>query len=401
METLTMSKDSVLTEDLVNAAARLGPVINQTIDEEENNGRLSPAVVKALKKAGFYKLFLPRSLGGLEADPLTTAKVVEEISRHNTAAGWSLMVTNTTVVMGARIPREGIEEIFSDHPDTFIAGTVHPPMKATRIDGGYSINGKNSLVSNVHEAEWILTLALVMEGDHPKMSHGHPEMLCVFMKAKDCRIIDTWKVIGMHATDSNDVEAKDVFVPDHRLCHVMPEYTAGQHFQSALYKYPAAGANIACLLAPITIAVAQNAVDELKMIAQKKTPLGSMVPLKERGVMQRKLGIAEALVRSSRAYLHDSISRCWERTVAGENISLEEKAGLLLAATHANQSCVEAVELMYTAAGTTGIYTRNKLAHYLTDAQVLRQHGFMNESRYETAGQIYFGLQPDLPIIEL
>ena len=56
---------------------------------------------------------------------------------------------------------------------------------------------------------------------------------------------------------------------------------------------------------------------------------------------------------------------------------------------------------MYTAAGTNGIYLRNKLAHYVTDAQVLRQHGFMNESRYETGGQVFFGLPPDLPIIEL
>ena len=82
-------------------------------------------------------------------------------------------------------------------------------------------------------------------------------------------------------------------------------------------------------------------------------------------------------------------------------VVLGEKIELVLAATHTNKSSVEAVELMYTAAGTTGIYLRNKLAHYMTDAQVLKQHGFMNESRYETAGQVFFGLKPDLPIIEL
>jgi hypothetical protein len=74
---------------------------------------------------------------------------------------------------------------------------------------------------------------------------------------------------------------------------------------------------------------------------------------------------------------------------------------LLLAAAHTNQSCVEAIELMYTAAGSSGIYKKNKLSHYLMDGQVLRQHGFMNESRYETAAQILFGLPPDLPIVEL
>ena len=117
--------------------------------------------------------------------------------------------------------------------------------------------------------------------------------------------------------------------------------------------------------------------------------------------MQRKLGRAEALVQSSRAYLHDKIAQCWQRVTDDQPVSLEEKAGLLLAATYTNQSCVEAVELMYTAAGTSGIYLRNKLAHCVTDAQVLRQHGFMNESRYEAAGQVLFGLRPDLPIIEL
>jgi alkylation response protein AidB-like acyl-CoA dehydrogenase len=205
----------------------------------------------------------------------------------------------------------------------------------------------------------------------------------------------------MHATDSNDIEAKDVFVPDHRVCSLMNEFKPGKHFTKPLYHFPAAGANIACLLAPVTLAVASNAINELKAIASKKTPLGSMVTIRDRGVTQRKLGMAEALVRSGRAYLHDAIEKCWQRTSAGESVSLEEKAGLALAAAHTNQSCVQAVELMYTAAGSTGIYKASKMAHYLSDAQVLRQHGFMNESRYETAAQVFFGLPPDLPIIAI
>jgi alkylation response protein AidB-like acyl-CoA dehydrogenase len=84
---------------------------------------------------------------------------------------------------------------------------------------------------------------------------------------------------------------------------------------------------------------------------------------------------------------------------SGQKLTNEDKAGLLLAATHTNQSCLQAVDLMYSAAGTTGIYTRNKLAHYFSDAQVIRQHGFANDSRYETAAQVYFGLQPDLPVL--
>ena len=399
MDTLTIPATS--EKELVQVANKLGAVIGQNINQEENNGRLSGDVVAALKEAGFYKLFLPKTLGGLETDPLTVAKIVEEVASHNTAAGWSLMVANTTLLLLSRIPEKGIEEIFGSDPNAFIAGTVHPPMRATKVEGGYLINGRNPLVSNVHEAQWLMVLALVMEGGQPKIHEGHPEILGVYMNAQGCQVIDTWQVIGMHATDSNDIEAKDVFVPDHRVCYLMSEFKPGRHFAKPLYHFPAAGGNITCLLAPVTLAVAQNAIHELKAIAAKKTPLGSMVPINERGVIQRKLGMAEALVRSSRVYLHDTISKCWQRVSSGESISLEEKAGLLLAAAHTNKSCVEAVELMYTAAGSSGIYKKNKLAHYLMDAQVLRQHGFMNESRYETAAQIFFGLRPDLPIVEL
>lgn len=399
MGTIAIPTSSLKEKSLFQVSREIGTVLGQNITEEENNGRLSSPVVNALKLAGFYKLFLPKSLGGLEADPLTVARTVEETAKHNTAAGWSLMVANTTLTMASRLPEKGIEEIFGTARDVFIAGSVHPPMRATKVEGGYMINGKNALVSNVHEAHWIMTLAIVIEGEQPKIVDGHPVIIGVYMQAKDCRIIDTWNVPGMRATDSNDLEAKDVFVPDHRLFILTPEFQPNRYFEGPLYRYPAAGANIACLLAPVSLGVARNAINEFKSLADKKTPLGSAVPVRERGVAQRKLGRAEALVQGTRIYLHQKISDCWNRTLAGETISLEEKADLLLAATHTNQSCLEAVELVYTAAGTSGIYLKNKLAHHFCDSEVLRLHGFMNESRYETAGQVYFGLPPDLPLI--
>ncbi len=398
METM-IAPAAVQQKDLVERARNLGPTLSKNIEAEENNGRLSPASVQALREAGFHKLYLPASLGGLEADPLTTAKVVEEVSRHNTAAGWSLMVANTTIFMGGRFNDKGVETLFSNGGNAFTAGTIHPPMRATQTKGGYIINGRNALVSNIHEATWLFATAMVMAGDQPKMNNGRPEIIGVVMDMQSCKIIDTWQTVGMRATDSNDAEATDVFVPEYLTFPLVPTFTPGPHFKGALFRFPVAGANLACLLAPVTLAVARNAIEELKAVAAKKTPLGSVVTLNQRGVMQRKLGMAEALVQSARVYLHDTIAQCWERVLAGKEIMLEEKANLLLATAHANQSCVEAIELIYTAAGTTGIYSKNKLTHYYADAQVLRQHGFMNESRYETAAQVFLGLPPDLPVI--
>ena len=107
METMTTP---VKEKNLVQVAREISAVLNKNIADEENNGRLSAPVVQALKEAGFYKLFLPNSLGGLEADPVTVAKVVEEVASHNTAAGWSLMVANTTLTMASRLPEKGLKK---------------------------------------------------------------------------------------------------------------------------------------------------------------------------------------------------------------------------------------------------------------------------------------------------
>jgi len=73
----------------------------------------------------------------------------------------------------------------------------------------------------------------------------------------------------------------------------------------------------------------------------------------------------------------------------------------LLAATNAAQQSAHATELMHRLAGTTGIYQHHRLERCFRDMQVARQHRFYTEERYETFGQMYFGMQPDYPLVLL
>jgi indole-3-acetate monooxygenase len=117
--------------------------------------------------------------------------------------------------------------------------------------------------------------------------------------------------------------------------------------------------------------------------------------LRERNSAQAKLAEAEAILRAGRVLLYDTLGDTWQATLAGEKLSLTQKADVLLAMTHAVSSAVRAVELMYRVAGTSGIYTRNPLERYFRDVQVLRHHALGAETRYETVGQVYLGLPPD------
>jgi len=102
---------------------------------------------------------------------------------------------------------------------------------------------------------------------------------------------------------------------------------------------------VASSILPVMLAVARRAIDEVFALAQGKTPVATSTLLRERASAQAKLAEAEAILRSGRLLLYDTLSDAWEATVGGETHSLRQKADLLLAMTHAASSAVKAVEL--------------------------------------------------------
>jgi alkylation response protein AidB-like acyl-CoA dehydrogenase len=382
---------------LIEAARRIAPVIREHSQKAERERRLSPPVLAALHEAGLLRMCTPRSLGGLEADPLTRALVIEEISGHDSAAGWTLANPLDWAYLCARLPDQGAEEIYGREANVVIAAQFGRPMQATSVEGGYRITGHAPFVSNCHDANWIATTAAVMAGDQSR-AEGETEAMMAYLPRESCQVIDTWHVMGMRGTGSNDIAVTDVFVPRARTFPFVPEFTPGSHYQGPLYRFPLIGI-VASNLPPLVLAMARRAIEEVSALAQGKVPVSASTLLRERSSAQAKLAQAEAVVRASRALLYDTLSDAWQATLAGETFSLTQKADVLLAMTHAVSSAVKAVELMYSVAGTSAIYTRNPLERYFRDVQVLRHHAFGAETRYETVGQVYLGLPPDFPAI--
>jgi alkylation response protein AidB-like acyl-CoA dehydrogenase len=387
-------------EQLMKRVHEIGPILREHSAEAERQRRLPAPALEALRGAGLLRLFTPHSLGGLEVDPVTCARVVEEVAGFDSTAAWALQSGNVNAWWTCRLPDDGAEVLYGSSPSVMVAAALHPPQQAFEVPGGYKVSGGGPLASFIHDCDWVLVSAFIMEGDRPRMTEFGPQQIAILLPKADVRVIDTWHALGMRGTDSNDVAFNDVVVPAHLTFPFAPTFEPGRHFGGPLYQFPGA-AIVALFSVAILLATARGALTEFRELAQRKTPFGSMKTLRDRGTVQATFAEAEGILRSARALFYETLSETWARAAAGVPNTMEQKADLLLAGVHAARSSAKVTELMHRLAGTTGIYAKSPLERYFRDVQTLRHHGFVSEGKLESVGQIYLGLPPDFPLVAL
>ena len=354
----------------------------------EANGRLDDRVVAALRDAGICRLFHPQPLGGWEVDPVTCAKVTESLAQRDTAAAWMVMVANAARLMSSRWPDALVEEVWADDPDVMIAASGNRAFRAEAVTNGYRVSGVNGFVSGCHFARWFMSPAIADDGTR----------MMVVLPMAECEILDTWQVLGMRGTGSNDVRAPDVFVPAHRAVMMAAE-PAPRHpaYAGALYRCP--GRVVFATYVPVSLTLARMALDIIKDVAADKIAGGDGGKVKDRTTAQLKFGQAVGDHRASYGYFMNALEEAWQRALTGREATPVEKADLYLAGTHGVQASARVVRTVADIAGTTALYESHPLARIVRDMEMLRHHGFANENRFASVAQVYWGAELDYPLL--
>ncbi|MEX2080022.1 MAG: acyl-CoA dehydrogenase family protein, partial [Dehalococcoidia bacterium] len=193
------------------------------------------------------------------------------------------------------------------------------------------------------------------------------------------------------ATGSHDVAADAVFVPD--SCLVPPVAAPNRFYDGALYRLPFL-ALFGFSIAPVALGIAQHAIDVTRELAAAKTPAGVESVLRERPIYHLHLAEAEALVRSARSWVYESLQHLWDLARANQVASLDDRVDLALAAANASRSCRLAVEEMYLAAGGTANYRSSPLQRCLRDIHAVSQHIVTNPASWQANGAMLAGLTP-------
>ena len=385
-----MSRDELDCKELLAKVAAIAPIIERCRGAAESAGDLSAEVVGALKTAELVNLLLPRSLGGLEVDPLTCAKVVHAVARHDSCAGWFLMVANAARLSAASWPAALVEELWGADNTTIVAASSNKPMKARRIGDGYHVEGRTSFVSGCRFAEWFLTPAICSDD-------GKDEWIAVVVPMSCCEIVPNWSVLGMRGTGSHDVRMSTHVSVRRSIVSVGMDAPRNRYFDGPLYH--CSHRIVFATYVPVSFSIAERSLDALSDLARNKVPYASDAKLKTRSVAQIKFGKALGIYRAAHGYFMSALDDAWQRALRDERPDASERAALYLAGTHAVQACAEVVRLVADAAGSSVIYEDGPFERDLRDMEVLRHHGFTNESRFGSVAQVLWDAPLDYPVM--
>jgi alkylation response protein AidB-like acyl-CoA dehydrogenase len=380
---------------LLNTVRTLAPLIREYADEAERNRHLSQPVVTALAAAGMFRMYTPRTLGGLEVDPLTFCRVLEEIARIDGSTGWCVWIGGVNPLFVAPLADQAVEEIFGRDLHAITGSTFFPHGKAVVRDGGYVVSGRWPYASGCHHCTWFFVLCQVFDADQLRLTeNGEPEVRAVFVPIKQVTILDTWEVSGLAGTGSHDIVLEQVFVRgEYTWQFGLDMRSQGKHFQGPLYRYPLYASGVSNIGA-VALGIAQGTVDTCLELVQSKRPIGTTALLRDRPLFHTRLAEAVALVRSARAWLHAAVEQVGEALQARGQVSFAERADMLLAAANTTRSAATAVDILYTAAGGTANYRRSPLQRALRDIHAVTQHFATAPHQYESAERMLVGLPP-------
>ncbi|WP_134662883.1 MULTISPECIES: acyl-CoA dehydrogenase family protein [unclassified Amycolatopsis] len=198
--------------------------------DKDRNHEYPWEFVKAFAAGGWLGAMIPEEYGGIGLGLEEAAVMMGEISASGAGmAGGSAI--HFYVFPPAPIVKYGSEEMKREYLPQLAAGellmafgvtepdagvdTSRIKTKATKVDGGWKINGKKVFITNAQNAQKILLLARTSPRREDKPLYG----MSLFFADMDRDRITVREIekLGRAAIDTNELFIDDLFVPEDRL----------------------------------------------------------------------------------------------------------------------------------------------------------------------------------------
>lgn len=389
--TTPLLTDVALTDDeqrlsFIERARGIHSLIEEDADQIERDGKVTERVVAELRRLGLFWVGVPVQHGGTGGTVIDMIDVVEELASADASTGWITMVNTSAVSMTAGyMPDGGAEAMFRSGPRATMAGFAAPVGKGRRVDGGYLLTGQWPFASGSDWATWFGLGFTVVDDDGSPVPgvDGKPQALYATTPSDRAELIHTWDVTGLVGTGSNDIRAKDLFVPDE---NVMDAYSTTPIRGDVSYHLGKDGIAIAGHAA-VALGTMKHALELVADIADGKQRRGYPVTVDQYPLFQYEFAKADATYRSARAYLFEQYREALDEARRDQQISQETRWRLRQAAVWATKVVDDVIAFARVWGATQAFRNPSTLGRVVRDAYVTTQHLHMDNIWLVDAGK--------------
>jgi alkylation response protein AidB-like acyl-CoA dehydrogenase len=227
---MALTGQSVLSEEILARCAERAAIYDR-------DNRFFSEDFEELRAARYLLLAVPKELGGLGMSLAQVAQEQRRLAYHAPATALGINMHLYWTGVAADLWHAGdksLEWLLKDavNGEVFAAGHAESgndmPLllsttRAERVDGGYRFTGRKSFGSLT--PVWTYLGIHGMDSSDP----AAPKIIHAFMPrgTKGYAIKETWDVLGMRATRSDDTVLEGAFVPDNYIGRVVSAGAAG------------------------------------------------------------------------------------------------------------------------------------------------------------------------------
>jgi alkylation response protein AidB-like acyl-CoA dehydrogenase len=363
---------------LVARAQGLQPFLRAAAPRIEAARELPPDVLDALHDAGFFRLLIPRDLGGAEADLVTFARVIEAVAEADASCAWCLGQAGGCAMSAAYLPREAAWEAFGRDPRAVLAWGAGVSGQAVPEGAGWRVSGRWMFASGARHAT-------LLGAQCPLVGQEGVVRTFIFPRARTT-LSDSWHVIGLRGTGSDSYSVADLFVPNE---YCFDRSVPAPH-PGTLYRIPL-GQSYPVGFGAVALGIARAVLAAFLALAAEKTPRGAG-RLRDNAAVQGLLGHMTARLRAARTFLLQSVAEIWADLESGQELSHAHSLTIRMASTYAIQESQAVVDAAYHEAGATAIFDSGPFERRLRDMHAVAQQIQGRRANFELVGQHLLGI---------
>lgn len=378
------SKNNNNGDYFTDLAISLSNDIVEVSTEINDTRRIPDVLLNNMTRSGFFRLLMPNKLGGHEIGFIDYLEVISIISMTDASVAWCLNQNNVLATLAAFMPEKLALEIWED-PNTILSNGPPVDASAQIFKKGYILNGRWDFSSGFPHSTWLVALAPVI--DPLNISNDNKEMRNLFLRKKDIEVIDVWDVNGLRGTGSFSFVANELYVDQAKtFIDGEPPIQSG-----SLYLIPKP-LLFASGFATVALGVARSSLDYAIKLSNEKKPHAQKM-LRDQQVVQREIGEIEAIYRSAKAYLNNTVSVLWDSALTTKNIPECNRVNLRLAATDAIRKSINVVDRTYSLIGSNAIFNSNPIQKKFEDIHAISQQVQGRMEHYDSAGRYFLGME--------